>query len=265
MKAVESRAENVLLFVTRGKDDNDMFKENISRRDFLKGVGIGIAALNLPTLSPITEAATKRSSSEFYVSKIDDTIFNRIKGKSYKDNCTLPLEDLRYLHLLHKDINGVTQEGEMICNVYIAAPLIDIFQKLYANAYPIEKIRLVDEYDADDERSMRDNNSSCFNFRFISHTTRISKHGLGLAVDINTLYNPYIKYVDGKRILEPATAEKYLVRNKKFPYKIDKKSLPYRLFTEHGFEWGGNWSDRKDYQHFEVPTAIMEILYPDNK
>lgn len=189
---MESRAENVLLFVTRGKDDNDMFKENISRRDFLKGVGIGIAALNLPTLSPITEAATKRSSSEFYVSKIDDTIFNRIKGKSYKDNCTLPLEDLRYLHLLHKDINGVTQEGEMICNVYIAAPLIDIFQKLYANAYPIEKIRLVDEYDADDERSMRDNNSSCFNFRFISHTTRISKHGLGLAVDINTLYNPYI-------------------------------------------------------------------------
>lgn len=128
----------------------------------------------------------------------------------------------------------------MICNVYIAAALIDIFQKLYAHDYPIEKIRLVDEYDADDEMSMRDNNSSCFNFRFISHTTRISKHGLGLAVDINTLYNPYIKYVNGKRILEPAAAEKYLDRTKDFPYKIDKDSLPYKLFTEHGFEWDGD-------------------------
>ena len=94
---------------------------------------------------------------------------------------------MRYLHVLHKDLNGKTHEGEIICNVYIAADLLDIFQKLYAANYPIEKIRLVDEYDADDERSMRDNNSSCFNFRFISHTTKVSKHGLGLAVDINTL------------------------------------------------------------------------------
>ena len=242
-----------------------MFQQNISRRAFLKGAGVGLAALHLPAFPHIAEAADIRGDKDFYVAKIDDAVFRRIKGKSYKDDCTLPLEDLRYLHLLHKDIDGVTREGEMICNVYIAAALIDIFQKLYAQAYPIEKIRLVDEYDAKDEMSMRDNNSSCFNFRFISHTTRISKHGLGLAVDINTLYNPYIKYVDGKRILEPATAEPYLDRSGDFPYKIDKASLPYKLFTAHGFEWGGNWQDRKDYQHFELPTSLTEILYPGNR
>lgn len=242
-----------------------MFKHSLSRRDFLRSMGVGIAALNLPLSINIVEAEEIRDKKDFYVAKINQEIFQRIKGKSYKHDCTLPLDDLRYLHLLHKDINGVTREGEMICNVYIAAALIDIFQKLYEHDYPIEKIRLVDEYDADDEMSMRDNNSSCFNFRFISHTTRISKHGLGLAVDINTLYNPYIKYVDGKRILEPATAEKYLDRTKDFPYKIDKDSLPYKLFKEHGFEWGGDWSDRKDYQHFEISTTLTEILYPNNK
>ena len=194
--------------------------------------------------------------------KIDDEIFARIKGKSFKDNCTLPREDLRYLHVLHKDLNGKTHEGEIICNVYIAADLLDIFQKLYAANYPIEKIRLVDEYDADDERSMRDNNSSCFNFRFISHTTRVSKHGLGLAVDINTLYNPYTKVVDGKRILEPATAGAYVDRTKNFPYKIDEQDLCYRLFVAHGFEWGGSWDDCKDYQHFVLPDAIIKKLYP---
>ena len=177
----------------------------------------------------------------------------------------MPKEDLRYLHVLHKDLEGNEHEGEMIVNQYIAEDVLDILKKLYEADYPIEKIRLVDEYDADDEASMEDNNSSAFNFRFISHTTKVSKHGLGLAVDINTLYNPYIKYVDGKRILEPATAETYLDRAKDFPYKIGRESLPYKLFAEHGFEWGGDWEDRKDYQHFEIPTSLVDILYPDNK
>lgn len=206
----------------------------------------------------------KSAETDFYISKIDSDIFSRISGKSYKDDCTLPLEDLRYLHLLHKDYQGRTKSGELICNVYIASALLDIFIKLYEADYPIEKIRLVDEYNADDEMSMRDNNTSCFNFRFISHTNKISKHGLGLAVDINTLYNPYIKEIDGKRILEPANAENYVDRRKSLPYKIDKNDLCYKLFIEHVFEWGGNWENRKDYQHFEVSDTIVKLLYPQN-
>ena len=92
-----------------------------------------------------------------------------------------------------------------------------------------------------------------------------SKHGLGFAVDINTLYNPYTKEVNGKRILEPATAGEYVDRNKDFPYKIDHSDLCYKLFTEHGFEWGGDWKSAKDYQHFEVPDDIASKLYPNNK
>lgn len=194
----------------------------------------------------------------FCISEIDEKIFSRIKGKSYKKNCIVPIENLRYLKVLHKNLNGETCEGEIICNVYVADVLLEIFKTLYTADYPIEKIRLVDEYDADDELSMRDNNSSCFNFRFISHTKNISKHGLGLAVDINPLYNPYIKTVDGKKILEPATAENYLDREKNFPYKITDEDLCYKIFIEHGFEWGGNWTHCKDYQHFELPDEIIE-------
>ena len=32
---------------------------------------------------------------------------------------------------------------------------------------------------------------------------------------------------------------------------IDEQDLCYQLFTEAGFEWGGSWTSRKDYQHFE--------------
>ena len=203
--------------------------------------------------------------NDFYAMKINDEIFSRIKGKSYKDNCPLPLDELRYLHVLHKDLDGKTHEGELICNAYIADDLLAIFKELFDANYPIEKIRLVDEYNADDETSMRDNNSSCFNFRFISHTTKISKHGLGLAVDINTLYNPYTKVVDGKRILEPATAGEYVDRTKNFPYKIDENDFCYKLFIKHGFEWGGSWKSAKDYQHFELPDDVVKMLYPNNK
>ena len=230
---------------------------------FMKHILLFTLALLILTLSSSLSFADVKDG--FYMKKIDDEIFSRIKGKSFKDNCTLPREDLRYLHVLHKDLDGNTHEGEMICNVYIAYDVLDILMKLYEADYPIEKIRLVDEYDADDETSMRDNNSSSFNFRFITHTTRISKHGLGLAVDINTLYNPYVKVTKDKTILEPATAGAYVDRSKDFPYKIDENDLCYKLFTEHGFEWGGSWKSVKDYQHFEVPDKVVSVLYPNNK
>ncbi|MBR1859853.1 MAG: M15 family metallopeptidase [Selenomonadaceae bacterium] len=189
----------------------------------------------------------------FCISTINDEIFSKINGKSYKKDCTIPLENLRYLNLLHKDLNGNILSGEMICNVKIAEDLIDIFQKLFKASYPIEKIRLIDEYDADDELSMRDNNSSCFNFRFVSFTQRISKHGYGLAVDINPLYNPYIKTVDGKKIIAPDNSADFEDREKTFPYKIVEDDLCCQLFREHNFLWGGNcWDDEKDYQHFFI-------------
>ena len=197
------------------------------------------------------------SGNKFSAVPIDDRNFSRIDGKSFKKNCPVPVSDLRYLRVLHRDLHGRTLEGELICHVLIADALIDIFRRLFETRYPIEKIRLIDEYGADDELSMRDNNSSCFNFRFVSHTNRISKHGLGLAVDINPRFNPYIKTVDGKLSIEPGNGVPYCDRAKEFPYKIESGDLCCRLFAEHGFEWGGDWSDCKDYQHFALPEDVI--------
>lgn len=194
---------------------------------------------------------TLSEQDAFYVSEIPDDIFERMQGKSYKADCRVSREELRYVHILHTGFDGETKEGELVVNRAIADDVLDIFEKLYEASYPIEKVRLVDEYDADDEASMSDNNSSSFNYRCISHTNKISKHGLGMAVDINTLYNPYVKTVDGELTIEPAGAGDYVDRNADFPYKIDHDDLCYQLFTEHGFTWGGDWTSCKDYQHFE--------------
>lgn len=207
-----------------------------------------------------TRGERMKFKDSFYSMEIPDDIFKSMEGKSYKANCTVEREDLRYLHILHIGFDGKVHEGEMICNKIIAEDLLEIFRVLYSNKYQIEKMRLIDEYDADDESSMRDNNSSSFNFRFISFTTKVSKHGLGVAVDINPLYNPYIKEVNGRTNVEPATATEYVDRNRDFPHKLTGNDLCCRLFAEHGFEWGGDWTSCKDYQHFELPDEKIREL-----
>ena len=162
----------------------------------------------------ILDPTYENNKEQFYISEIPDDIFEKMQGKSYKADCTLPRENLRYIHVLHVGFDNQVHEGELVVNKDIADDVLEIFKELYESGYQIEKVRLVDEYDADDEASMSDNNSSAFNFRFISHTTKISKHGMGMAVDINTLYNPYVKTVDGELSIEPANATDYVDRSR---------------------------------------------------
>lgn len=191
-------------------------------------------------------------AQEFSVQPIPDSVFLRMQGRSFPENCTVRRADLRYLRLSHFDAEKKEHVGEMVCNKAIANDILEIFRELYRQKYPIQRIRLIDDYEAVDERSMRDNNTSCFCYRKVSGTTKLSKHAMGMAVDINTLYNPYVRTgKDGRRIVEPATATKYVDRSKSFPYKIVKGDLLYRLFLQHGFKWGGSWQTMKDWQHFE--------------
>ena len=144
----------------------------------------------------------------FSISTIPNDIFRLMQGKTYKKNCTVARSELRYIRCLHVDKDGRNIVGEMVVNKAIATDVLDILKKLYEAKYPIERMRLIDYWDADDERAMRANNSSSFNFRFISHTHTVSKHGRGLAVDINTLYNPYHKRLkNGKEVWRPASSE----------------------------------------------------------
>ena len=191
-------------------------------------------------------------AQEFSVQPIPDSVFLRMQGRSWPEGCAVRLADLRYLRLSYFDAEKNEHVGEMVCNKVIANDLLEIFRELYRQKYPIQRIRLIDDYEAEDERSMRDNNTSCFCYRKVSGTTKLSKHATGMAVDVNTLYNPYVRTgKNGRRIVEPATAVKYVDRSKSFPYKIVKGDLLYRLFIRHGFKWGGSWRTVKDWQHFE--------------
>ena len=197
-------------------------------------------------------STTGDTSSPFVVEEISDAVMMRISGGSLPADATIRRSDLRYLRLLHYDGEGKVRQGELICHRSIAQDLKEIFEELYRQKYPIQRIQLIDDFGADDETSMRANNTYCFCYRTIAGSKKLSKHAQGLAIDINPLYNPCVKTKkNGQRIIQPATAGKYVDRSKKFRYKISKTDLCYRLFIRHGFRWGGSWNSLKDYQHFE--------------
>lgn len=188
----------------------------------------------------------------FIAREIDDLLYERINGRSFHPNPDINISDLSYIRLLHYGFDRRVHQGEIVCNKHISDRVIGVFDALYRKRYQIESIRLIDDFGGSDDDSMRANNTSAFNYRPITYGTRLSRHALGIAIDINPLYNPYVKTVNGETIILPEDALQYADRARRFPHKITHKDTAFQVFKSFGFSWGGDWESLKDYQHFEI-------------
>ncbi len=182
----------------------------------------------------------------FKYSDIPNDIKNKMLGKSMPQNANIKFDELSYLKLTYYGFDNNTHVGEMVVNKKLAKEVVDIFKELYEKRYPIEKIKLIDEYNANDNLSMKDNNSSSFAYRTIAGTNKISNHGKGMAIDINPLQNPHVK----GNIISPPEGSPYKDRKNIRKGMIIKNDAAYNAFIKRGWKWGGEWSN-PDYQHFE--------------
>jgi poly-gamma-glutamate synthesis protein (capsule biosynthesis protein) len=160
-----------------------------------------------------------------------------------------PFDDLELVHLVHLDFDGVERAGELVVARGLGAALIEVFGRLHAAGFPIARMERVEAHGGDDDRSMAANNCSAFNFRTIAGTTVLSKHALGRAVDINPVQNPYL--VGGS--ISPPAAVAYLDRGDLRPGMIVRPGPVVEAFDAIGWEWGGDWTGKKDYHHFAAP------------
>ncbi|SDL01870.1 M15 family metallopeptidase [Natronincola ferrireducens] len=183
---------------------------------------------------------------------LSQEIINKINGVSWREEAPIGLEDLSYLTVTYWDFDGQQQKGELIVHRKIAEEVVDIFEELYEERFPIAKVRLIDEYDADDNRSMEDNNTYGFCFRVIEGTQNISKHGYGVAIDINPIQNPYIR---GDIVL-PLAGKDYVNREDVGKGMIIKGDPCYNAFISRGWTWGGEWKTIKDYHHFQKQVDL---------
>ena len=202
----------------------------------------------------------KNNLSQYFTSvKIEegDSVYKRINGKSYQKNNDIKLSDLRYLKMLHRNFNNDIQVGEMIVNKSVADEVLGIFKQLFSDGYQIYSMYLIDNFweknaGTADWNSIEANNTSCFCYRAATGGSKLSKHALGRAIDINPMQNPYVTYKDGKPQYSHSNAADYVSnRSSKKAHVITTSDKAYKLFTKKGWSWGGNWSSPKDYQHFQ--------------
>jgi D-alanyl-D-alanine carboxypeptidase-like protein len=185
----------------------------------------------------------------FTAHRLTPALERRVTGSSWHEGCPVPLRRLRYVQVSHHGFDGAAHTGELIVNRDAVRPLRRVFARLYAQDFPIRRMRLVDDYDGSDFDSIEADNTSAFNCRPVDGTDRWSEHAYGRAIDVNPIENPYV-YADGTTS-HPAS-EPYLDRTIKRPGMARRRGVLVRAFKRAGWGWGGTWSPARDLQHFSV-------------
>ena len=196
----------------------------------------------------------------------NDSVFQRINGRSYQDNDYISLESLRYLKVLHYNFDGEIQVGELIVHKDIAEDARNIFLELFDAGYQIQSMYLIDNYWTgdgvdSDSASIDANNTSAFCFRQSSDAETLSNHALGRAIDLNPQQNPYVSYRTGEPVWSHENADSYIDRGTGLPHVITHDDLAYQIFTKYGFTWGGDWQEPKDYQHFVKEDPVSNRTF----
>jgi len=190
---------------------------------------------------------------EANIKSIDQNIKQRmIEGKSWRKSCPVPIKDLRYIRVKHRNFYGSERMGEIIVHKDVADEVVEIFRELYKIKYPIRQMRLVSDFRGSDWQSIEADNTSAFNCRKATGSKKWSKHSYGKAIDINPIENPYI--ARSGRISHNASLiyRKRVHKKKTYSDKavLLKGDKAVQIFKNNGWKWGGDWSGVKDYQHF---------------
>ncbi len=152
------------------------------------------------------------------------------------------IDQLDLLTVQYYSTDGKIHQGQILCNKAISEDIVYLFEFMKEQQFPIAKVIPISEYGWNDEASMQDNNTSCFNYRNIDY----SLHAKGVAIDINPYLNPMIWKPGKKRINKPVGA----IYNPDSLGTLTDSSEVVLEFKNRDFYWGGNFKDKYDYQHF---------------
>jgi len=159
------------------------------------------------------------------------------------------LRDLRSLTVAYWGLDGRRQAGRLIVNESAVGSLRRVFRTLYDARFPIRRMAPIDVYGGSDFRSIEADNTSAFNCRHATGSSRWSEHAYGRAIDVNPIENPY---VENGRVYH-AASRPYAVRTPVRPGMAAAGGSLVEAFRAIGWGWGGLWSGSvRDYQHFSA-------------
>jgi hypothetical protein len=167
---------------------------------------------------------------------------------SWRPGCPVPISRLRLLHLTYWGVDRRSHEGHLVVAQGQATSVVRVFRALFGRRFPIRSMRLIEDFGADDHRSMAADNTSAFNGRYVSGTHLWSMHAYGIAIDVDPVENPY---VSGSHV-SPLQGRPYADRSLRRPGMIHAGDAVVRAFAAVGWRWGGSWRLARDYQHFSA-------------
>jgi D-alanyl-D-alanine carboxypeptidase len=169
---------------------------------------------------------------------------------SWHRGCPVAPRELRRLRVSYWGFDGRAHRGALVVHARAVRSLVRVFSRLYAARFPIRRMRPIDAYRGNDERSLAADNTAAFNCRYAiaPGPRRWSAHAYGLAIDVNPVENPYV--VAGR--VHPRAGRAYLDRSRVRPGMAVRGGVLVRAFAAVGWAWGGRWSGSPDYQHFSA-------------
>jgi hypothetical protein len=195
-----------------------------------------VSALLAPPTAPFSSS----------IHDVPEAVRARMWNKSWRDDPRCPgFDELSYVEVAHVTFDGDVARGELVVAAALAPRAVELFRRLYQLGFPIRQLKLVDDFDADDDTSMAADNSSAFNFRVIAGTDVLSQHALGRAIDINPVENPWRR---PDRVLPPAGVA-YADRTQVRPGMFVRPGPVVATVDELGWEWGGDWRHALDDHH----------------
>jgi poly-gamma-glutamate synthesis protein (capsule biosynthesis protein) len=173
---------------------------------------------------------------------------------SHHAGCPVPWRGLRYLQLSYLGFDGRTHTGELVVGAAYARAVVGVFRTLYDARWPIRRMRLVDDFGGDDDRSMAADNTSGFNCRRVDGSRRWSDHAFGAAIDLDPVENPY---VTGSSVAPPGS-RRFATLDRSAGSAVPAGTITsgdvvVRAFAAIGWDWGGSWTE-PDFQHFAAPS-----------
>ena len=204
------------------------------------GAGGGAGAAGDRADAPRFRADTKRITGD---------VRRRITGSSWHRGCPVSRSRLRLIRATHWDFERDVEWGALIVHRNHKRRIVRVLRGLFEERFPIRRMNLIDRYGADDHRSMDADNTSAFNCRFVNGTNRWSMHAYGRAIDVNPIENPYV--TSGGHVSPPA-GEPYADRSRRARGMIRHGDATWEAFRDAGWEWAGDWSGTRDYQHFSA-------------
>jgi hypothetical protein len=170
-------------------------------------------------------------------------------AKTYHSGCPVGPSKLRTIRMNFYARDAKMHRGVLIVRSDLTTEVNRGFATALAHRYPVAKMNNPNVYGGNDPVQMEANNSSGFNCRkVVGNPYRMSPHSYGIAIDVNTVQNPY-RDRNGK--WWPENGKPYIKRSPRRAGMLFSDSYLTRSLRGDDFFWGGFWNPGRDYQHFQ--------------